>query len=172
MSTRFSGVVIGTVTNVEDPESRGRIQVRYPWMDSTAESHWASVAAPMAGGDSGLFFMPERDDEVLLAFEHGDFAHPYVVGFMWNGQHDTPSRDVRQRMIRSRNGHTIRFVDSTEVDGDSGALIIEDAHHNVIAMSNGKISIQTPGVLELSGSQVVIKAMGTTRTVLPNGRPI
>ena len=38
--------------------------------------------------DSGLFFLPEIDDEVLVAFEHGDLGRPYVVGSLWNGDGD------------------------------------------------------------------------------------
>jgi Bacteriophage probable baseplate hub protein len=35
-----------------------------------------------------LFFMPEIDDEVLVAFEQGDLSQPYVVGSLWDGDED------------------------------------------------------------------------------------
>jgi phage protein D len=46
--------------------------------------------------DAGLFFLPEIDDEVLVAFEQGDLARPFVVGSLWNGEGcstDTPTPD-------------------------------------------------------------------------------
>jgi len=39
----------------------------------------------MAGKDRGIFFLPEVDDEVLVAFENGDINQPYVIGSLWNG---------------------------------------------------------------------------------------
>ena len=172
MSTRFSGVVLGVVTDTDDPEGAGRVKVRYPWLGSEEQSNWASMTAPMAGDDRGLFWSPEKDDEVVLAFHHGDVAHPFIIGFTWNGVHRPPSGDGRQRVIRSVNGHTIRFVDSTPTSGDAGALIIEDGNQNTIIMSNGKITIKAMGRLELEGAQVVLKGPGWQRIVVPNGNPI
>lgn len=37
---------------------------------------------------SALFFLPEVDDEVLVAFVHGDLARPYVVGSLWDDDAD------------------------------------------------------------------------------------
>ena len=172
MSTRFGGVVIGVVTNRDDPEHQGRIEVEFPWLESGMRSAWASVAAPMAGGGRGLYFMPEERDEVLLAFDRDDFDHPFVIGFMWNGVHGPPSPDVRQRMIRSTNGHTIRFVDSTPTSGDTGALIIEDGNGNMVTLSNGKVSVRSLAVLELDAPQIVLGGPGYRRVVAQNFNPI
>jgi len=146
---RTNGVILGKVTAVRDPDRLGRIQVSYPWMSST-EERWVSVAAPMAGGERGLFFMPEIDDEVMLAFDQGMWDHPYVIGFLWNPQQRPPASDPRQRTIRSNNGHAIHFVDSTPSGGNQGALIIEDAHGNTVVMTNGKVTITAKGALELN----------------------
>lgn len=167
MRAPTGGIVIGKVTEVKDPSGLGRIKVRYPHMDDTL-TEWVSVASIMAGSDRGCFFMPEVDDEVALAFQHGDWDHPFIIGFLWNPVQGPPSADPRQRMIRSKNGHTIRFVDSTPNGGNKGALIIEDAHGSVITLTNGLIHIHSEMHVEISCKSMNIM----NRKVRPIGGPI
>ena len=151
---RSAGIVFGKVTAVKDPQALGQIQVTYPWL-SGPETRWVPVASPMAGSDRGAFFMPEVDDEVILGFNQGMWDHPVVLGFTWNPKQKPPSPDERQRMLRSKNGHTIRFVDSTETAGNKGALIVEDAHGNMIVMTNSHISISAIGALTIEAGGVI-----------------
>ena len=46
--------------------------------------YWARIATLMAGNNRGTVFYPEKDDEVLVAFEHGDIDSPYIIGALWN----------------------------------------------------------------------------------------
>jgi uncharacterized protein involved in type VI secretion and phage assembly len=166
------GLTIGIVVDVDDPEHQGRVKLQFPWLDAQLTSDWVSMTANFAGNDRGIFFMPEAGDELVVAFLHGDFNHPYVLGVMWNGQAIAPSLDPRQRMIRSKNGITIRFVDSTPNSGDCGALIIEDPHGNLITMSNGMVTVQAVGLLQLQAGQIVLKGTGWSRTVMQTSEPI
>ena len=50
---RIWGVVIGVVTNNQDPDELNRVKVRFPWLSDEDESHWARVLTPMAGKDLG-----------------------------------------------------------------------------------------------------------------------
>ena len=167
-----AGVAIAIVTDRDDPDGMGRIAVKFPWLDAEMESTWAPIAASMSGGGRGCFFMPEIGDEVLIAFEHGQFDHPFVIGFLWNGKDRPPSNDVRERMIRSVNGHTIRFLDSTPSAGNQGGIAIQDAHGNCIVMTQAKITIKATAVLELEAPVVTIKGPGWQRVVLPVPRPV
>ena len=88
---KIYGVVIGIVTNNQDPDKLGRVKVQFPWLSNEDESFWARIASPMAGDKRGIYFLPEVDDEVLVVFEHGDMRFPYVIGALWNGQ-DSPPR--------------------------------------------------------------------------------
>ena len=98
---RFYGVVVGIVTNNQDPENLHRVKVQFPWLDGSTESHWARVATPMAGKNRGLYFLPEVDDEVLVAFEHGSIDFPCVIGSLWNGK-DTPPESNSDRQNNNR----------------------------------------------------------------------
>ena len=87
-----SGVVVGIVTDNDDPERLGRVKLRFPSLSADYESHWARVAAPGNGASRGTVWIPEVNDEVLVAFEGGDRQRPFVLGGLWNGK-DTPPPD-------------------------------------------------------------------------------
>lgn len=129
---RFFGVVIGVVTNNQDPNGMARVRVKFPWLSDDNESWWARMAVPMGGSGRGTYFLPEVDDEVLVAFEHGDVRSPYVVGALWNGKDAPPTTNSdgknNIRVIHSRSGHLIRLDDTqssekVEVISKSGALV-------------------------------------------------
>ena len=126
INARFYGVTVGVVTNIKDSEGLGRIKVKFPWLSSDDESPWARVLTPMAGNDRGFYFLPEVDDEVLVAFEHGDMAFPYILGSLWNGKDKPPEKNDdgknNKRVIKSRSGHMI-VLDDTE---NQEKIVIED----------------------------------------------
>ncbi len=171
---RFNGVMVGTVREVSDPNGEGRVRVEFPWLGGRSRSYWAAIAAPMAGRGRGAFFMPEVDDEVVVAFDRGDVNHPYILGFTWNGRDMPPSTAVRERMFRSVNGHAIRFLDSTPMNGNMGGIVIEDAHGNRITLSNGKVAIKSVGVLEIEAAHISLKGPNGAwrRNVTGNNNPI
>ncbi len=166
LHNRFYGVVLGIVTNNQDPQNMHRVKVRFPWLADDVESHWARVATPMAGNDRGVYFLPEVDDEVLVAFEHGRVDHPYVLGSVWNGQDRAPESNAdgenNHRTIKSRSGHVLRLNDASGnetieiidksgqnkvvIDTASNSITIE-AHSDItIRSSTGKLTMQANGI--------------------------
>jgi len=156
----------GKVKRVDDPKHQGCVQVQFDWMKGKNDHYWAPVVSPMAGNGRGAFFMPEVGDEVIVAFEQDNIESPLVIGFCWNGRDKPPTRSVRERILRSTNGHCIRFLDATEVDGSRGALVIEDAHGNMIVMSNRQIVIKSVCDLIFEGANIIFR--GPTA---PNASP-
>ncbi|HSO69802.1 MAG TPA: phage baseplate assembly protein V [Arachnia sp.] len=172
-SGRIPGLVIGQVEDVNDPLGQGRVRVRFGWLSSPTLSNWAPIASMMAGNDRGAWFIPEVGDEAVLAFDRGDPSYPIVLGFLWNGVDAAPSTSVRERMIRSVNGHTIRLLDSTPTSGgNAGGIAIEDASGNSIVLTNGKVTVHSVGVLELDAAAIVLTSAGVRRVVTPNANPI
>jgi uncharacterized protein involved in type VI secretion and phage assembly len=151
---RFYGVVVAIVTNNEDPENLHRVKVRFPWLDGSTESYWARVATPMAGNNRGLYFLPEVDDEVLVAFEHGAIDSPCVIGSLWNGKDTAPESNSdhqnTNRTLRSRSGHVIRFADQ---DGGGSIQIIDETTSNRIIVNSRDNTITIE-----SQSDIVIKS--------------
>lgn len=84
------GVAVAIVTQNKDEDGLCRVKVRFPWHDKPRESYWARLAMPMAGDGRGTVFIPEVDDEVLVAFEREDLRFPYVLGALWNGKDKPP----------------------------------------------------------------------------------
>src|SRR5881397_3606107 len=104
---RHPGVVTALVKEID---KKGRLKLEFKWLTKDGHrSAWAPVAAALAGKQRGAFFMPEVDDEVLVAFEHGDFDHPFVVGFLWNGVDTPPETTNKNRVIKTPGGHELRF---------------------------------------------------------------
>ena len=161
LSSRISGVVVGVVTNNQnDPEGLGRVKVKFPWLSDEDESNWARVAAPMAGKERGFYFLPEVEDEVLVAFEHGDVRFPYIVGSLWNGKDAEPAKNDdgknNVRVIKSRSGHVVRLTDK---DGAEMIEIIDKSEKNSIVFDTSKntITITADKDIVLSAAQGKIK---------------
>jgi len=149
------GVVPGIVTSLDDPEGLGRIQLKFPKISPSLESSWAPVAAPLAGKQRGAFFMPELNDEVLVAFENGNFNHPYIIGHLWNGKDIPPESDPKNRVFVTPGGHTLRFEDGDEkkivLKSSSGqTVILDDAEGSITLEGGGRILKMSNGVVQIS----------------------
>jgi uncharacterized protein involved in type VI secretion and phage assembly len=159
----FYGVTIGLVTNNKDPDKLGRVKVKFPWLSEQEESNWARVLSPMAGAGRGFYFLPEVNDEVLVAFEHGQVEFPYVLGALWNGKDKPPGNNDdgknNQRLIKSRSGHVI-ILDDTE--GKEQIIIRDKTQKNEIVIDSKTnamtikveqdLSIETKGKISLKSS--------------------
>jgi phage baseplate assembly protein V len=165
---RYYGIYEALVSDVNDPAKEGRVKIKMPWFDGQMETEWCRVRQFYAGNGYGAVFVPDVGDEVLISFIQGDMRQPIILGGLFNGADKPPARDPRERIICSRNGHKIRFIDSTPNSGDRGALIVEDAHGNRVTMSNGKIAIHGVALLEIVGAIVTING----RVVQPGPNPI
>jgi uncharacterized protein involved in type VI secretion and phage assembly len=172
MTQRENGIVIGTVTDLNDPEKLGRVKLKLPQYDDQ-ESNWARVAAPMAGPNRGFFFRPEVADEVLVGFENGEHRRPYVLGALWSKVDSPPPHDGdaaanNWRVIVSRSGHTLKFDDTSGserieiVDKSKSLKITIDSSSNKIQIeSSGDVEVSAPqGAFKVSAQSVDIEATG------------
>jgi len=161
----FNGVVMAQVTDNNDPNNQARVKVKFPWLDDNYESHWARVAQLGAGPNSGALFMPEVNDEVLVAFEHGDIRRPYIIGSLYNGQ-DTPNLGsglfnngkVMRRGFISRKGHQFIFFDDPSKAGV--AIISSDGKLKIsINETNSEIHISSAGKVHVeSGDDMILES--------------
>lgn len=175
---RYLGVVPAVVTNTDDPNNWGRVKVKFPWMTEDAESDWARVAGIGAGPEAGIMAIPEIDDEVLVAFEQGDFRRPYVLGSLWNGQHQMPSESSPTsgerplvRSWRSRTGHRITMYDNADnkieiLTNGGHTIVMDDANRQIKITSSGGIVFNlddSGGKLTVESTEIQIKASGNVK---------
>ena len=173
-----------TVTDVNDPEELGRVKIRYLRDDMVSE--WCRVSQFYAGPDSaGCFFMPEVDSEVIVAFIHGEFRTPIVLGCLYNGvdkpaTHRDQERDEKQ--ILTRAGHRITLVDtegeekivvvdkstklSIEISTKDNAITIK-ADGGSMSLEAKEISIKADEALNIEASQISHKASSSISSEAP-----
>ncbi|RZT17528.1 hypothetical protein EV649_5075 [Kribbella sp. VKM Ac-2569] len=155
----FFGVYPALVTDIEDPDNLGRVQLRFPTLGATGDRDvrsWATLCTPYADKDQGLAILPEVGSQVVVAFEAGDFRRPYVVGSTWNGKAPLPHRPRKSnniRMLRTRNDSRITFDDSTAATKIS---ITTKAGHKVVLDSG----TQEITITHLNGSSIKLNPAG------------
>jgi uncharacterized protein involved in type VI secretion and phage assembly len=191
---RIHGVVSGLVKDNKDPEGLARVKVTFPWLEGETHSDWAKVVCFMAGPERGAWFLPEVGDEVLVAFEHGDVHHPYVLGGLWSSE-DKPCETNgdgknNTRKIRSRSGHELIFGDDHE-GGQEKVEIHTKAGHKILLSDargserieiqdkngsnkiridsvQGSIELESERSLKIKSQQIEIEA-GATMKISANG---
>jgi uncharacterized protein involved in type VI secretion and phage assembly len=162
-TARWYGVHVGIVSDVKDPDGLGRVKVKLPWIsdaDGGIYDVWARLATMMAGNNRGTWFVPDVDDEVLLAFEAGDPRLPYVVGALWNGVDKPPeSMDGAgknyKKVIRSRNGVKVTLDDQ---DGQE-QCIVETPGGQKITLKDSPASLEA---VDSNGNSVKLDSSGVT----------
>ena len=155
----INGVVVALVTDNNDPNNTARVKLKFPWLDDNYESDWARITQLGAGPNSGSVWIPEVNDEVLVAFEFGDIRRPYVVGSLYNGQ-DTPNLGsglfdngkVKRRGMVSRKGHQFIFFDD---DSKTGIAFISSDGNLKISLNetNSEIHISSQGKVHIESQQ-------------------
>lgn len=157
------GVVTALVTDVNDPDGLGRVKVSFPWLSDQCTTDWARLAQLGAGQDRGAVFLPEVNDEVLVAFDRGDWRMPYVIGCLYNGVDTPPLGDglidgssgaVKRRGLISKQGHALVFLDDDSANGL--CLLSADRNHR-LSLNQGTttVKLSSSGQVTIDGAQGV-----------------
>ncbi len=177
-----SQLVLGIVTNNDDPDDMGRVRVRYPALAPDAEGAWARIASVSAGNARGLMMLPVVGEEVLVGFEHDDTTRPYVLGSLFNGT-DLPGDDLTQSkdgsfavlsdqkiVATAKDAMNLTTKQSLTVSADQN--ISETAQQSyTIESQQGDISVKADmGNVTIEGTQsVTIKCGGSSIQIGPSG---
>lgn len=151
-------LVIGIVTDNNDPDKLGRAKIRYPLLNDEVESGWARIAWGAAGAARGTVTLPHVNDEVAVGFEHGDVRRPVILGALFNGV-DTPGDDL----LKASSSLASRFPRDLDV-GTQKKVILASGTGISVKTDNGPVEVTSGGDLKLTTS-----AAGTI-TIETNGK--
>ncbi|MGW2326807.1 phage baseplate assembly protein V [Streptomyces sp. NPDC001700] len=152
---RYYGVVEALVVENEG-DDEGQVKLKFPWFDDTTVTDWVRVSQLYAGNGYGSVFVPEKGDEVLVAFVHGDMRYPIVLGGLYNGADKPPTArtDGRdQKTIRTKHGHQV-LLDDTE---SQAAVRITSAAGHVVELDDQGKAIK---ITAAEGGSVTVTAQG------------
>jgi uncharacterized protein involved in type VI secretion and phage assembly len=110
----------GIVTNNLDFLSQARVQVKIPSRPSFEP--WARVSSIGASDSRGFIWIPQIDDEVLVAFAEDDLGSAYVLGGLWSTlnrpplslQTDFLIKKVIKTGLTGSLGHEVEFDDAKQ----------------------------------------------------------
>ena len=179
----FYGVYPAIVTDLVDPDSLGRIEVRFPFLGTDGDGDvraWATLCTPYADDNQGLAILPEVDSQVVVAFEAGNLRRPYVVGSAWNGTttlpHD-PEQANNIRLLRTRADSRLEFDDTVgapkvtvstasghEVVLDDGAreITIRHASGCVVRLTDTSVDVQANASVSITAPSVDVTSPMST----------
>ena len=153
-SFRRTGLAVGVVDDIGDPDNLGRVSVSLSTASDMAKSTWARVLGLGAGAGRGQVVLPEVGDEVLIGFEDDDVSRPVVLGGLFGGRSTMPGAPVAEgkvvtRTLTSRRGHVVELSDGEQTSAQHVLLALEGAAHR-IRLGKDRVDIEAPANVPLA----------------------
>ncbi len=183
MADRYFGVYPAIVTDIVDPDSIGRIQLKFPWLGTMGDDvrAWATLCTPYADDDQGIEILPSVDTQVVVAFEAGDLRRPYILGACWNGREslpESPAAANNKRLWKTRAASLLEFDDTVGAEKitlstdsghklvmDNGAQEVKLTHSNgsvITFTAGGQIQLQANATVEITASALNVHCATST----------
>lgn len=154
----------GFVVNNCDFLMHGKVTVRIP---SLGQEVVARLTGLGAGPNTGFFYAPNIDDEVLVAVDPNDFNEAYLLGGLWNTSDRPPAtvptdqfskRIFRTGLPKAPTAHQI------ELDDAKQSITITTSTMQKIAMDPTKIELSTTGgqvsiTLDMKTQSIALKGV-------------
>jgi uncharacterized protein involved in type VI secretion and phage assembly len=169
----------GVVTNNLDAIAEGRVQVRIPSIPGMEP--WARVPAMGGGSGRGFLWIPQVDDEVLVAFAQNDASAAYVLGGLWSTVDrpplTLPTDFLIKRVIKTGLagglGHEVEFDDALQsititsstmqkITIDPLQIRIENTAGTLSVTLDNKsqtVSVQSALKIELKATQISLEGV-------------
>lgn len=169
---------LADVLDNDDPQGQGRIKVRFKWQCQTNDpTEWLRVVSPNAGnGDTGknrgFHVIPEKGDQVVIAFEEGNVARPVVMGSVYHGKSGDSSgfKNSNTKGLTSRKGSALSFDDLNhalnlgtnasnfvKIENGPGLITAQSAETIVIKTGLSSITLKKDGTIDIIGETINIQ---------------
>lgn len=181
---KIYGVLFGIVTSIDDPDKKNRVKVKLlTQVKNSYETDFIRVANSFSGNNYGSYFMPEVDDEVIVAFNNGDIESPVVIGCMYNKKKSAPfkiedSKNTKKAIITKQNN---RIIIDDEDDATSISIktkkdfqiVIDDKEESITVSDKSEKNIlkidSSNGLVEISSEKEIKLKAGGASISLSNG---
>lgn len=156
------------VVSNEDPKKLGRVQVKMNWQTGPMQASWIRVLTPDAGTSDkvatnrGFVFIPEKGDQVMVAFRYDDPNRPFVLGSLFHGKSGTGGGSSNKtKSLTTRSGCTITLDDekgSVTIADPTGSTIILNGDNTITIDAKDKITIHSKELEILADEKIRIEA--------------
>ncbi len=132
--------------------SEGRVQVHIPSLPDF--DPWARVVGLGGGSGRGFLWVPEVDDEVLVAFNKNDDRDAYIIGGLWSMANrppvTVPTDFLTKRVIKTGKKDS-PLSHKIEIDEALQSIKITTSSSQEITLDLDKIAISTSqGLLKVT----------------------
>ena len=164
----YFGKYRGKVTNNEDPNQLGRIQVSVPAVFDEFTFNWAEPCVPYAGINTGFYAIPPVAANVWVEFEGGNPEKPIWSGCFWGlGEPPplavgTPST-IPHVLIQTAALTMLQLSDKPGPDGgiilksSTGAAILINDQGITISNGQGATILMTQNTVSINGVALVVQ---------------
>lgn len=148
---KYYGVYQGVVTNVNDPEKRGRLKIQCPKvLGGDTESAWCDPVVPVAYDGGGDFCMPQVSEAVWVMFIAGNANKPVWFGGWWQKN-------------MSPLGDNYANLDNVRIISYSNCLIVLQNGLIDININGGESEVQiSEGNIKVTGNLTVTGNISAT----------
>ena len=156
LGSTYYGKYRGIVTDVDDPESLGRIKAQVPDVYDELDSPWAKPCAPYVGPGVGFYAIPPVGAAVWIEFEKGDVSLPIWSGGFWASgdlPKDEKGGDTQPslKILRSEKGLLLALDD----DGNTATLSDQNGDNLLtIKAEDGEVHIQATAKVVIDAPQI------------------
>ncbi len=176
----FCETQLAKVTDIEDEDSLGRIKVQFIWQEGTEEkTPWLRVASPYTGKDKGFYIIPEKDDQVVVAFEDNHPEKPFVLTSMYNAEAKPEYYETNNYYF----GFKTKSGDEWKFEGDKNTFSVNTknkisltaTNNIVLTVGDSSINIEKENIkitsknIELDGETIYIGSSRTNTIELISG---
>lgn len=147
LADRHFGKFAGIVTDNQDPQARGRVEVQVVAVMGE-QRVWALPCLPFAGENgAGFFAVPDVGSNVWVEFEAGDRNHPIWTGCFWpSGAIDAADGKPGVKFWKTKSF-------SIRIDDDAGEMVIAKTDGGKITITGSEVTIEANTVTQKSGAK-------------------
>jgi hypothetical protein len=158
LRSHYFGKYRGTITDNNDPTSRGRLKVKVPAVLGTLEV-WAMPCVPYAGDQVGFYSLPPNQSGVWVEFEGGDPSYPIWTGCFWadNELPDSGGPDIKiwqtdslkvrlddsadELLLENGGGSKTTYGSDATTESGSATLTVGDSGGTSVNINDGSLEV-------------------------------